>query len=362
MAWSRLLWLLLLLLVALPAAQPDGPEINNTILSEDEDDTRYTDRRRQLAAEFTLARERAQAVLSQAHHAEAERLADSITAILVRGEMREARRAAVAAQRSHGYSRAAGRFQHLLLRSYLATGDLRRARLTLIDLESRFPDHPGITDAYHETLLIARKLHASAPLINLDAATPHEVINADAVERYESANKLFRHLVLEGDIHQVAPEAALHYARSLLATGYDSRERVLLAREAYEVVLTRFPECPHVFDALCELAVSHLIAYRGDQFDRGALIAASALLHRARPYVGDDARRADLLQRYRAMIRRWQQDRDLVVARWYRRRDQPERARYFYAQAISHDPTSTAGIAAAGEMAELPEPARGAGG
>lgn len=356
-------WLLLLLLLGnLPAGEQfNGPEVQNDILSDDEDDARYIERRRQLAAEFTLARERAQGALSQAHHAEAARLADAITATLVRGEMRATRQAVFAAQKSHGYSDAAGRLQHLLLRTYLAVGDLRRARLALIDLEARFPDHPGITDAYHETLLIARKLHASADLINLDAATPREVINDDAVERFESANKLFRHLVVEGDIHEVAPEAALFYARSLLATGFDSRDRVLLAREAYEVILTRFTECPHVFDALCELAISHLITYRGDQFDRGALIAAMALLHRARPYVGDDPRRAELLERYRAMIRRWQQERDLVVARWYRRRDQVERARYYYTQTVSHDPTSTNGIAAASELAELPAPAAGGG-
>lgn len=352
MATRLLLLCCLSTLGCLPAAEA-GTDSLQHVLDEGESDESLFERRRELAADYRLERERLGGRLTERYQEGGRAGAAFVGRLLERGAIAEAKRSIRRLQRQFGYSDAASLLQHQLLRCHLATGNGYRAKIALIDLVERFPAYADIGSALQEALLVAKHLQATGPLIDTRARHPDDIIQEEYIGQLERANVLFRYLAQVGDRQSVAPEAALHFARSQLVLGRGNRDRLAEARLAYEYLLDRFPDSPFVFRALFELAIAHLIGYRGDQYDVGALIHASSVIAKARVYIGDDPQRQQLITTIDELIVHWHQERDLQVARWYRDRDQLDAARLYYRQARRHDPASKAGLAAERELDRL---------
>ena len=123
-----------------------------------------------------------------------------------------------------------------------------------------------------------------------------------------------------GDRATVAPRALLAKARADLFLGADSPERLIDAQIAYGQLLRQYPQFDDlVFQALCELALVHLISYKGDAFNVTELIEARWVLDRASLLSDGRPERQALIKRYRDLVDRWTQDRDLFVGTWYDR-------------------------------------------
>lgn len=331
--------------------------VENQVLNEAELDQQFTERRRELAARYRVERALVLPSLPESYHQEAEQVLAQVRAALAVHDLPRARELAHAAYERYPFSRAADDLLHSLLRSYAISGDLRLARQHLIDLWERFPAYEHFRDVLQESLVVAEYIQQRGQLFNFQAEHPDEVIDRSALGDLANAKYLLHFLARHGDQHEIAPRATLGLARGLLIQADGSLDRLVEARLAYDEFLDRYPESPLVFEALVEQAVSHLLTYRGDQYDMGALINAKALIEQADVYTGQDPERQQVVAKFRSLIRRWHQERDLQIARWYRDKGHVGPARHYYTEVIGKDPTSHPAVAARRERSRLPEPA-----
>lgn len=234
-----------------------------------------------------------------------------------------------------------------------------------------FPSYNRVGETMEVALELAEKVQAFTTQINLDAERPGEVVRIEGTGFASEVTKLFRFLSESGDRVSIGARADLGLARAQLLGG--NPKDLSPARYAYNEFIQRHPRHPLVFDALCELALSHLVTYRGDLYDIGALVNAALIIEQAELVAGADPARAELITKYRARIRGWHQDRDLAVARWYRARQQPAwlawlkepsvydwdaPARFYYQEVLKRDRSSPQARAAERELAELPPSTR----
>jgi len=268
---------------------------------------------------------------------------------------------------------------------YIATtqtlGDLKRleilaqakrkrisdVRQELTRLWFYFPDYQNLGEVMNVALVLAEETQAFTTQIDLDAEQPQEVVRIDGSGYLGEITNLFRFLSTYGDRVTTGARADLGLARAELLGG--NPKDLSPARFAYNDFIQRHPRHPLVFEALCELALSHLVTYRGKLYDIGALINAAQIVEQAELVAGSDPQKAALVAKYRSRIRSWQQDRDLSVARWYRDRSRPawlawlkepsgynwdNPARFYYQEVIRRDGASNQARIAARELAALP--------
>ena len=67
---------------------------------------------------------------------------------------------------------------------------------------------------------------------------------------------------------------------------------------------------------------------------------AESIIDTAELYAKEDPKRLEIVRRYRSLIRRWTQERDLNVAKWYTDRGISEAARIYFAETEKRDPSS----------------------
>lgn len=350
-----LLCLALAPLAVLSAAAGDTGGVQNVVLTDDEIDQQFTDRRKELAARYRIDRARALPGLPDGYHRKAQQALTRAREALLIEDLPTARKVAEDAYERYPFSYAADDLLHCLLRSYAVSGDLREARLYLIDLWERFPSYDGFRDVLSECLVVAEHVQQRGKLFNFLAEHPRDVINEDALGDVTNANYLLHFLARHGDQHDVSPRATLGLARGILIRAVGNQDELVRSRLAYDEFLDAYPGSDLVFEALVEQAVSYLLSYRGEHYDMGALINAKALIEQADVYTGQDQDRQAVITKFRALIRRWHQGRDLQIARWYRDKDHVEQARYYYTEVIGKDSTSNSAAAARRERAELPE-------
>lgn len=271
------------------------------------------------------------------------------------------------------YAARAGDVLHAILDRRLAAGEVRGSLSALERLWHYIPEHPRIGEAMRGALELGERLQDFAKAVDLDAEDPGQVVRIDGRGFIVDLDSLFRFLSRNGDRDDVAPRATLAMARSLLLSG--DREDRWAARRAYEDFLERFPENPLAFDAVLEQALSHLVTYKGSDYDTGALFDAADLVDIAELEVAGDAQRAELVAAYRRRIGAWLQDRDLSVARWYAARMRPAwltwlrqplglrdpaaGARRYAEAVIARDRTSRQAGEAAALLRSLPPPVLG---
>ena len=252
---------------------------------------------------------------------------------------------------------------------YIARGRLADANDTLIQLWLFMPDYPRMGEAMLKALEAAEHAQAFAKAVNLEASDPGDVIAITGNGTDTPTDKLFRFLALHGDRESIAPRAELGQARAQLLGG--SREDRFAAQHSYEKFLEDYPDNDLTFTALTEEALAHLVGYRGDDYDNGALVFASAIIDQAELETRGDEEKARTVEAYRRRIRAWMQDRDLKIARWYHDRNIPTLAwlmtppglvswadgsRYYYQAVVARDSGSSQGRAAAREVRTVPPP------
>ncbi len=331
------------LLLALAAACPAIDAMDFTV-PEDEYLEAAVNDARERAARYRLERERALPGLDPTYHAAAADALAFSRELLEAGEVGTAYRLARDANRRYPYSEAAAGLMHQLFRCTALAGDYSQARRHLIDTNERFPAYADIDVLMQEGLLVAELVQAHGPFIDLDAPHPREVIDEEMILAPDVANPYFYYLSLYGDRHHIAPRATLGLARSFLIKGSDRLEKLGLARHYYERFLDRFPSHELAFTALCEYALSYLIAYRGDVYDLGVVQTAKSIIeHQARHHANEIPERLALIEQYRALIRRWWQDRDLQVGRWYLGRERYAAAAIYFRQVVARDSQSQQG-------------------
>jgi hypothetical protein len=270
------------------------------------------------------------------------------------------------------YSRYAGDLVRMGLEGAAVQGNLGEVRSKLFILWLYFPDYPGMGEAMERALGACEDFQDFASAVHLEEDDPAKVIDLEGRTVFNSheSSRLLNFLALHGDRAGVAPRAALAMARELLLSG--NKEDLFTARRAYEKFLEDYPATDLTFTALCEYALSHLVAYRGNHYDVGTLVFAAALIDQAEIETRGDAERTRVVQAFRRRIRSWHQDRDLAVARWYVARGVPALfawltmpsglndwaagARTFYRETRDRDPTSKQGLAADRELVDLPAP------
>ena len=267
------------------------------------------------------------------------------------------------------FSRYAGDLLELQMDCYIARGRLADANDTLIQLWLFMPDYPRMGEAMLKALEAAEHAQAFAKAVNLEASDPGDVIAITGNGTDTPTDKLFRFLALHGDRESIAPRAELGQARAQLLGG--SREDRFAAQHSYEKFLEDYPDNDLTFTALTEEALAHLVGYRGDDYDNGALVFASAIIDQAELETRGDEEKARTVEAYRRRIRAWMQDRDLKIARWYHDRNIPTLAwlmtppglvswadgsRYYYQAVVARDSGSSQGRAAAREVRTVPPP------
>jgi hypothetical protein len=146
--------------------------------------------------------------------------------------------------------------------------------------------------------------------------------------------------------------AQLGLARSLLAEG--GKEKIFDARLAYSDFLLTYPKHPLVFNALIELAISHLVTYRGPRFDIGVVHDAAHFIDQAELYTRENPERMTIVRHFRAVIRGWQQDRDLYAADWYFDHRKWGAAQYYYQAVVERDAASNQGQRATAALQGIP--------
>ncbi len=238
---------------------------------------------------------------------------------------------------------------------------------TLLRIWYFLPDYSRIDQAMAMCLGAAQREQNFSRSVNLDADNPDDVIAIHGHGSMTDIDHLFRFLALHGDLEAIAPQAELGLARSQLLSR--TKEDLFEARRSYEKLLEKYPNTDLTFNAQIEYALSHLVAYRGDSYDEGALTFASSIIDQAELETHGDQQKARLVQAYRRRIRLWEQDRDLSIARWYRSRgtvlvadlimppglqSSNDGARYYYQAVVARDSQSKQGRAAARELSELP--------
>ncbi len=268
----------------------------------------------------------------------------------------------------HPYAACAGELLRTALRSNIKRGNIGGVNEDLLKIWYFLPDYPDMTNTMTEALASGEQEQDFTARINLEANDPYEVIRIGGDTVFEETNRLFVFLARHGDRGDIAPRAALGLARARLIDG--GKEEIFLARDAYERFLEDYPNHGLTFTALCEHALSFLVAYNGDNYDAGALVYAAAIIDQAEIEARGDTEKLRVIAAYRKRIRSWQQDRDLAIARWYRNREHPwlltwlrtpsgleepvAGARLYYQQTIRRDPTSDQGRTAERELADLP--------
>jgi tetratricopeptide (TPR) repeat protein len=310
-----------------------GPDTSVTAISE-----RVSRERLANAANFRIAASRARNALPPGYDLAAELEYARSTALLAAGRINEALAVAEKGYQNYPFSPASPALAHNIVRCFAASGRLATATARLSDLWERYPGYEGIAELMEECLIVAERIQRNGVTFDLDASNPKEVVDTIDLEMVISTKPLFKFLLAHGDTEKIAPRARLALCRNLLAEG--GKDRILEARLAYDGFLSRYPKSDLVFAALAELAVSHLVTYRGDEHDIGVLIDASALIDRAELYTRELPDRVDLVQRYRRLIRRWSQQRDMTVADWYCKKCKFGPAKYYYQAAINRDPDS----------------------
>jgi hypothetical protein len=321
------------------------------------------------AAEYQ--RERFHAPKSQFDDAAARRYLDRARELLTTGHEIRARWWAEDAFEEFPYSNLAGDALRMGMEGAAVHGSINEVRDKLSRLWLFIPDYPGLGEAMDRAMSVAEDVQDFSKAVNLDAEEPSEVIRLDgrSTQNDTETNRLLRFLSLHGDRETIAPRATLGLARGLLLIR--SKDDIYAARRAYEKFLEDYPNNYLTFTAICEYALSYLVAYRGDEYDIGSLQMANAVIDQAEIETRGDPARAATVQAYRKRIRVWLQDRDLAVARWYRARGTPwlltwlksppgllsweDGARYYYREVIKRDATSPAGRNAERELAEVPQ-------
>ncbi len=372
-------WFLLLLLATIATAA--DPKLQSAdALDATEQDERRTGTFMREAAEYRLGRATATAdptadawVLAELARAERMRTGGGRTWYQLWLISRETRAQWIAddAFEAHPYGAHAGRLLHFMLDCRAERGEVRGALTELQRLWYYLPDYADLRTAMITVLEMAERLQRFEALVDLEADDPRQVVRIDGRGFIFDLDDVFRFLTQHGDRDDIAPRAALGLARTLLISGdKDDRWR---ARRAYEDFIERFPDSPMVFDAILEQALSHLVTYKGADYDVGTLLDARDLVDLAELEAGGDPGRAALVAAYRKRIGGWLQDRDLSVAVWYARRTRPSwlawlkkptelndpdsGARYYAAAVVRRDRAS-AQAAQAQQLAEqLPAPA-----
>ena len=321
------------------------------------------------AAEYQV--NRAHAPKIQFDDAGAKRDLDRARELLTTGHETRARWWAEDAFDDYPYSSLAGDALRMGMEGAAVHGDISKVRDKLSRLWLFIPDYPGLGEAMDRAMSVAEDVQDFSKAVNLNADEPQDVIALDGRSSSNDTEtiRLLRFLALHGDRETIAPRATLGLARGLLLIR--SKDDIYAARRAYEKFLEDYPNNYLTFTAICEYALSYLVAYRGDQYDIGSLQLANAVIDQAEIETRGDPVRAETVQAYRKRIRIWLQDRDLAVARWYRARGTPwlftwfkkppfltswqDGSRYFYREVIKRDATSAQGRAAERELAQVPQ-------
>jgi hypothetical protein len=197
---------------------------------------------------------------------------------------------------------------------------VQTATKMLVNLWYYYPEYPYIHEAMLEAMLMIEGLLMVGEAIDFTATQPGEIVQWEHVGHYQNLEDLLAFLTRFGDRSTVAPRALLAKARANLFKGADSPERLIEAQIAYGQLLRQYPQYENVvFNALCELALVHLISYKGDKFNVTELLEARWVLDRADLLTNDRPERREIVARYRTLVDRWTQDRDLAVGGWYDR-------------------------------------------
>ncbi len=352
----------------LVGASADGTQFN-TPTDENEQEAKALADLQKKAAEYF--RNRARAPESQRNDAEAKRYLDMARLRLTTGHEIKARWWAEDAFDEFPYSKYAGDALRMGLEGAAVQGNMGQVREKLQMLWLFIPDYPGLGEAMERAMSVAEDVQDFSKSVNLAAEKPSEVISIEGRSQLTDTqtNRLLRFLALHGDRETIAPRAALGLARGLLLNG--GKDERYEARRAYEKFLEDYPATYLTFNAICEYALSYLVAYRGDEYDIGSLIMANAIIDQAEIETRGDPARAETVRAYRARIRAWHQDRDLAVARWFVARGTPwlfrwlkkppellswdDGARYYFREVIKRDATSPQGRNAERELTSVPQ-------
>ncbi|MCS6970494.1 MAG: hypothetical protein RMM29_08275 [Planctomycetota bacterium] len=369
---------LLLALAPLAAGEVRSPKIRG---AEELEEAERLDRRTQAflreAAEYRLARvtatpdpraeEEVRAALARAR-AMREHGGRAWYHLWLISRYTRARWLAEDAYDAHPYAPNIGEVFHFALECRAANREVRGTLNELERLWHWLPDYPRMGEAMRTALAMAEDLQDFATKLDLDAEDPRAVVRLEGKSFVYDLDDLFRFLAEHGDRDEIAPRAQLGLARSLLLSG--EREDRWRARRAYEEFLARFPDHPLLFTAIFEQALSHLVAYKGDAYDAGALRDAAELVDLAELEVRGDPERQEQVSRLRRRLTVWQQQRDLTVARWYAARTRPRwlawlkrppeladpdaGARYYAAAVIRRDRASRPAAEAEALQQQLP--------
>ena len=351
------------------AAAGAGDRINQPVDESESDTKQFND----MMAEAALYRAgRATAPPSAFDDAEALRLLNEARDLLARGHEVRGRWRAERAFEEVPYSKYAGEAIRLALECAAIGNNLSEVRKKMLMLWLYLPDWPGMGEAMERALGLAEDAQDFASSVNLAAEDPTHVINLEGRVFFNDheAKRIFRFLSIHGDRMDVAPRGSLGLARGLLLS--EEQEDLIQARRSYEKFLEDWPSHPLTFTGLCEYALSHLVAYRGEQYDMGTLVFAAAIVEQAAIETKGDAERTATVEAYRTRIRRWHQDRDLAIARWYIARGRPAilqwltmppglndwaaGARRYFQEVMAREATSPQGRSAAAEIESLPQP------
>ena len=348
----------------------------NPASEDQEEEARYLERLEKEAAEFRL--ERARRTTVPADDAAARALVVKAQERLTAGDFKRARKLARNAFKRYRYSAdttTAGDLKRIVVIAAARLDRVGETRQELARLWLFFPDYQNVSEAMLAALDAAERAQRFTSIVHLERDDPAQVIDVEGTGMIEENDKLFRFIANYGDRVTVGARARLGLARATLL-GSD-RRNVAETRYAYEEFLGLYPRHELTFSALTELALSQLVAYRGEHYDVGALVQASSVIDLAENETAGDPAKVALVQAYRTRIRSWHQDRDLQVARWYRGRHRPlglgwlkepsdrdwdDAARFYYREVIRRDSASPQGRAASRELDALPPaPVRAAG-
>jgi len=216
------------------------------------------------------------------------------------------------------YAAVAGDLMSLELESFAKRDDISDLHDMLFKMWFYLPDYPDLPRVMELALVTAEKVQDFRKSVHLEEDSPSQVIQIEGESALQDVNQLFRFLVLRGDRETIAPRAAIGLARALLRSG--DKDNLYLARREYERFCETYPTHELVFTALCERALSYLVAYKGNNYDVGVLISAATIIDQAEIESKGRPENVLTVAAYRKRIRSWHQDRDLEVARWYRDR------------------------------------------
>ena len=362
-------WCLLLLSVITTLSLFAADDMGRQDIDEEDSDRKAFTSAREDAAEWR--RGRAKATAYEKDDAGARVYLEEAKRLLAEGSNIFARWEAEDGFEEHPYSSLGPELLHLAFEGYAQGSRIGAMREKLLQIWLYYPDYPRMGELMARALQVAEFEQEFQTLINLDAEEPGKVISIDGRAWWADTQtvRLFRFIAQHGDKESLAPRAALGMARAKLIQG--DKEAVIEARRAYEDFLEDWPNNELTFPAITEYALSYLVSYRGAHYDLGALVYAQAIIDQAELETRGDAQRIATIQAYRKRIRSWLQDRDLVVARWFRNRGEPaafawltmpagllsweDGARYFFKEVIKRDPSSAQSRNAERELAELPK-------